>query len=62
MEELCNCGQVEELVQQADDELMVMEMYIREKWWEKVKEVQVEVEVGKDVDGGHGDVEWDAKV
>mmetsp|Transcript_6482 Transcript_6482/g.12205 ORF Transcript_6482/g.12205 Transcript_6482/m.12205 type:complete len:169 (+) Transcript_6482:2672-3178(+) len=42
VEELCNCGQVEELVQQADDEMIVMDMYLRNRWWETVKEVEIE--------------------
>ena len=36
VEELCNCGQVEELLQQADDEMEVLNMYLRERWWEKL--------------------------
>lgn len=61
VEELCNCGQVEELVQQADDEMQVMEMYLKERWWELVKPVEVELDPTMAEDGGHGDVEWDAK-
>lgn len=38
VEELCNCGQVEELIEQADDEMQVLEMYLRERWWELVEE------------------------
>jgi NADH dehydrogenase (ubiquinone) 1 alpha subcomplex subunit 5 len=36
VEELCNCGQVEELVEQADDEMEVLDMYLRERWWEQL--------------------------
>eukprot|EP00548_Thalassiothrix_antarctica_P007296 CAMPEP_0194135504 /NCGR_PEP_ID=MMETSP0152-20130528/5606_1 /TAXON_ID=1049557 /ORGANISM="Thalassiothrix antarctica, Strain L6-D1" /LENGTH=192 /DNA_ID=CAMNT_0038831783 /DNA_START=53 /DNA_END=631 /DNA_ORIENTATION=- len=36
VEELCNCGQVEELVEQADDEMEVMQMILKEKWWERI--------------------------
>mmetsp|Transcript_32968 Transcript_32968/g.38371 ORF Transcript_32968/g.38371 Transcript_32968/m.38371 type:complete len:150 (+) Transcript_32968:565-1014(+) len=61
VEELCNCGQVEELVQQADEEMAVMEMYLRNKWWELVGEVEIEYEPSGQEDGGHGDVEWDGK-
>ena len=43
VEELCNCGQVEELVEQADDEMEVLEMYIRGKYWERVKDVDIDV-------------------
>eukprot|EP00550_Attheya_septentrionalis_P013123 CAMPEP_0198304318 /NCGR_PEP_ID=MMETSP1449-20131203/57337_1 /TAXON_ID=420275 /ORGANISM="Attheya septentrionalis, Strain CCMP2084" /LENGTH=174 /DNA_ID=CAMNT_0044006839 /DNA_START=443 /DNA_END=967 /DNA_ORIENTATION=+ len=42
VEELCNCGQVEELVIQADQEMGVVDMYIRERWWELIKPVDVE--------------------
>ena len=59
VEELCQCGQVEELVQQADDEMMVMDMYLKERWWELVKEVDVETDPSANKDGGHGDVDWD---
>lgn len=61
VEDLCNCGQVEELVQQADDEMEVMEMYLKNKWWEQVKPVDVDTQPNQSEDGGHGDVEWDAK-
>ncbi len=61
VEELCNCGQVEELVQQAEDELEVMEMYLKNKWWEQVKPVDIDFDPSSNKDGGHGDVEWDAK-
>ena len=57
VEELCNCGQVEELVEQADDEMKVMNMYLKERWWEMVKPVEIEYEPS--TDGGHGDIEWD---
>ena len=59
VEELCNCGQVEELVEQADDEMEVMDMYLKEKWWELVKPVDIDTEPTESEDGGHGDVEWD---
>lgn len=57
VEELCNCGQVEELVIQADNEMIVMDMYLRNRWWELVKPVEVEYNP-EDTDGGHGDIEW----
>ena len=57
VEELCNCGQVEELVVQADNEMKVMDMYLRNRWWELVKPVDIEYNPSDD-DGGHGDVEW----
>jgi len=58
VEELCNCGQVEELVVQADNEMLVMDMYLRNRWWELVK--PVEVEYNPDHFDDHGDTEWDA--
>ena len=57
VEELCQCGQVEELVVQAEDEMKVMDMYLKERWWEYVKPVEIEYE--PTTDGGHGDIEWD---
>eukprot|EP00581_Thalassiosira_minuscula_P006623 CAMPEP_0183704192 /NCGR_PEP_ID=MMETSP0737-20130205/1612_1 /TAXON_ID=385413 /ORGANISM="Thalassiosira miniscula, Strain CCMP1093" /LENGTH=192 /DNA_ID=CAMNT_0025931017 /DNA_START=24 /DNA_END=602 /DNA_ORIENTATION=+ len=57
VEELCNCGQVEELVIQADNEMIVMDMYLRNRWWELVKPVDIEYNP-EDEDGGHGDIEW----
>ncbi len=61
IEELCNCGQVEELVKQADDEMIVMDMYLRNRWWEIVKEADIEYEPTQKEGGDHGDVEWDSK-
>merc|ERR1712232_134370 len=43
VEELCNCGQVEELVIQAENEMNVLEMYIKNRWWEHVKPVEFKV-------------------
>lgn len=57
VEELCNCGQVEELVIQADNEMIVLDMYLRNRWWELVKPVEIEYNP-QDADGGHGDIEW----
>jgi hypothetical protein len=59
VEELCQCGQVEELVVQADDEMLVMDMYLENRWWEEVKPVEIDFEPSATEDGGHGDVEWD---
>ena len=57
VEELCDCGQVEELVIQADNEMIVLDMYLKNRWWELVKPIEVDYDpVGED--GGHGDVEW----
>jgi NADH dehydrogenase (ubiquinone) 1 alpha subcomplex subunit 5 len=56
VEELCNCGQVEELVIQADNEMIVMDMYLKNRWWELVK--PVEVEFNPDPADDHGDIDW----
>lgn len=49
VEELCQCGQVEELVQQAELEMGVLEMYLKERLWEEIDyEVDVEVEYNSD--------------
>lgn len=61
VEELCNCGQVEELVVQADNEMQVMDMYLRNRWWEYVKEVDIDYEPAQKEGGEHGDIEWDNK-
>lgn len=63
VEELCNCGQVEELVVQAHDEMEVLEMYIRGRYWERVKDVDIDVmhdiEYNPDPAEDHGeDEEW----
>ena len=60
VEELCNCGQVEELVVQADNEMIVLEMYLKNRWWEYVKPIEVEYE--PTLDGGEGGIEWDSKL
>mmetsp|Transcript_3065 Transcript_3065/g.3459 ORF Transcript_3065/g.3459 Transcript_3065/m.3459 type:complete len:170 (-) Transcript_3065:362-871(-) len=49
VEELCQCGQVEELVQQAELEMGVLEMYLKERIWEDIDyEVDVDVEFNPD--------------
>jgi hypothetical protein len=63
VEELCNCGQVEELVKQAQNEMLVLDMYLKNRWWEYVKDVEIEFDAeAAGVDGSHGDVEWDSKL
>lgn len=52
VEELCNCGQVEELVIQADNEMKVMDMYLRNRWWELVKPVEIELNPNHEDDHG----------
>ena len=59
VEELCNCGQVEEHVMQADNEMIVLEMYLRNRWWEYVHDnvpIEYEPDHEKDDDGR----EWDS--
>uniref|UniRef100_A0A7S4JC28 NADH dehydrogenase [ubiquinone] 1 alpha subcomplex subunit 5 n=1 Tax=Odontella aurita TaxID=265563 RepID=A0A7S4JC28_9STRA len=58
VEELCNCGQVEELVEQADDEMMVLDMYLKERWWEYVKDVPIEYDPASPGDDQDG-VDWE---
>lgn len=48
VEELCQCGQVEELVQQADDEMLVLDMYLKERLWEAIDDSGVEIEYNPD--------------
>ena len=62
VEELCQCGQVEELVQQAEEEMIVLDMYLKERLWEEIDyEVDVEIEYNpdpsKDSDGLDDDEE-----
>lgn len=56
VEELINCGQVEELVDQAEDEMEVLEMYLRNRWWEYVKDV--DIDENPPAEDEQGDVEW----
>jgi len=58
VEELCNCGQVEELVVQAENEMIVLNMYLKNRWWEYVKPVEVEYDPDESQD--HADVDWEA--
>ena len=57
VEELCNCGQVEELVEQADNEMIVLDMYLRNRWWEYIKpNVEIEYNTSQSDDGA--DIDW----
>lgn len=49
VEELCNCGQVEELVDQAADEMEVLQMILKQRWWERV-EISEEPDVEENPD------------
>ena len=63
VEDLCQCGQVEELVEQADDEMEVLEMYLKERLWEYV-DADVEIEYNPDPSADHegiDDDEWGHK-
>lgn len=42
IEELCDCGQVEELAIQGDDEMIVLDMYLESRMWERVVKTEVE--------------------
>jgi NADH dehydrogenase (ubiquinone) 1 alpha subcomplex subunit 5 len=60
VEELCQCGQVEELVQQADDEMIVLDMYLKERLWELVDaDVDVEIDYNPDPSKDGDDIEDD---
>jgi NADH dehydrogenase (ubiquinone) 1 alpha subcomplex subunit 5 len=49
VEQLCQCGQVEELMQQADDEMVVLDMYLKERLWEELDyDADVEIEYNPD--------------
>jgi NADH dehydrogenase (ubiquinone) 1 alpha subcomplex subunit 5 len=48
IEGLIECGQVEELVEQAKDEMEVLDMYLENRLWEKIKPNEVEVNFNPD--------------
>ena len=59
VEDLCQCGQVEELVQQAEDEMTVLDMYLQERMWELV-DSDVEIEFQPDPSKDHEGIEDEA--
>ena len=59
VEELCNCGQVEELVEQADDEMEVLKMILEERWWERIPQDDVVVEDNPDPTQDADNVTWE---
>jgi hypothetical protein len=59
VEELCNCGQVEELVDQADDEMEVLQMILENKWWERIPEEDIVVEENPDPAADADNVTWE---
>jgi NADH dehydrogenase (ubiquinone) 1 alpha subcomplex subunit 5 len=56
VEELCQCGQVEELVEQAKDEMEVLDMYLKERLWEFV-DFDVDIEYNPDPSADHSGIE-----
>jgi ETC complex I subunit conserved region len=60
VEEMCNSGQVEELVDQADDEMEVLQMILKERWWEHISgEEDVIVEENPDPSRDSENVTWE---
>ena len=59
VEELCNCGQVEELVDQADDEMEVLQMIMQNRWWELIPEEEIVVEENPDPNQDADNVTWE---
>lgn len=60
VEDLCQCGQVEELIEQAKDEMEVLEMYLKERLWEHIEDSDVHVEYNPDPSADHEGVEDEA--
>lgn len=59
VEEMCNCGQVEELVEQADEEMEVLQMILANKWWERIPEEDIVVEENPDPAADAENVTWE---
>lgn len=57
VEDLCQCGQVEELVEQAKDEMTVLDMYLKERLWEQISDSDVAVEYNPDPSKDHEGME-----
>jgi hypothetical protein len=53
VEELCQCGQVEELAEQAKDEMIVLDMYLKERLWEQIDDSDVAVDYNPDPSQDH---------
>lgn len=53
VEELCQCGQVEELIEQAKDEMEVLDMYLKERLWESIGDYDVDIEYNPDPSSDH---------
>jgi NADH dehydrogenase (ubiquinone) 1 alpha subcomplex subunit 5 len=56
VEDMCQCGQVEELVEQAKDEMIVLDMYLKERLWDQI-DSNVEVEYNPDPSRDHEGME-----
>jgi len=48
VEELCNMGQVEEMIEQATDEMEVLDMYLENRIWEMVEIANPSVDYNPD--------------
>ena len=59
VEELCNCGQVEELVEQADDEMEVLQMILKARWWERITQEPIPMEDNPDPTKDADNVTWE---
>jgi NADH dehydrogenase (ubiquinone) 1 alpha subcomplex subunit 5 len=62
VEDLCQGGQVEELVEQSKDEMIVLDMYLKERLWEFVNsevEIQYNPDPAKDHEGLDDDEDED---
>ncbi|CAJ1930841.1 unnamed protein product [Cylindrotheca closterium] len=57
VEDLCQCGQVEELVEQAKDEMEVLDMYLKERLWEHINDSDVDIDYNPDPSKDHKGME-----
>ena len=48
VEEHCRMGQVEEMIEQADDEMGVLDMYLEDRIWELVEQANPTIEYDPD--------------
>ena len=48
VEDLCRMGQVEEMIEQADDEMAVLDMYLEDRIWELVEQANPTVDYNPD--------------
>lgn len=55
IEELCDCGQVEELAIQAKEEMIVLDMYLETRMWERIVNTEVEYHYEEPEDEGKED-------